>query len=723
MTLGVALFVTLYVATGWLGLRLVAVSGFATPVWAPSGLALTALLALGRRTWPAVALGAFVVNVAAGAPAALAVAIAAGNTLEAVLGASLLRRHGFSAQLDRIRDVVLLVGLAAIGSTIVSPSSGVTALWLTGQVAPDAVLATWITWWIGDALGDLVLAPLLLVWLFGGKPRLPPGGRVEALGLLTALAVANAVVFSNMVMGDGNGVFRQAYIVFPILIWAAIRFGQHGTTLTTFLTSSSAIVATSLGLGPFAGGSLSEGLLLLQAFMGVVSVTMLILSAAVNERNRAIGARAQALSAETAARKQAERAEERARFLDRSGRVLSGSLSYRDTLQQMADLAVPSVADFCAVEIVEADGGLTQVALVHRNEAMLALARQLRRRFPPDPALNQGLSRVLETGRAELLSPVSDTDLTELAQNQEHRALLEVLGLKSIIVVPLLARERSLGMIVWATADSDRYYGQADLALAIELSRRAAVAIDNARLFEQAQHAVRAREQFLSIASHELRTPLAALTLQVQSLLRAAQSGLALGDKPAQKLGIIERQVTRLTTLVDNLLDVSRVMGGRMTLELEELDLRPIIEEVLEHFAEQLAKSGCALTLELDPSCVGIWDRFRLEQIMTNLLANAIKYGRGAPIVVGLRSEPERAALMVKDNGIGIAEEDQARIFERFERAVSHRNFGGLGLGLWITKELVVALGGSISLKSMPGQGAEFTVLLPKEPVGEKPSL
>jgi signal transduction histidine kinase len=196
---------------------------------------------------------------------------------------------------------------------------------------------------------------------------------------------------------------------------------------------------------------------------------------------------------------------------------------------------------------------------------------------------------------------------------------------------------------------------------------------------------------------------------------RAMQQGETISsERFGSKLQVIVRQVERLTGLIDTLLDVSRVTAGRFVLEPEEVDFAMVVHAVVARLRDQVARASCRLTLEVDAECVGTWDRLRLDQIVTNLLSNAIKYAAGSPIELRLECTSEQAVLIVRDHGIGISLQDQARIFERFERAVSHDHFGGFGLGLWIVKQIVTAMNGTIEVKSEPGAGAEFTVMLPK---------
>jgi PAS domain S-box-containing protein len=239
---------------------------------------------------------------------------------------------------------------------------------------------------------------------------------------------------------------------------------------------------------------------------------------------------------------------------------------------------------------------------------------------------------------------------------------------------------------------------------------------ERARLWRKAQDEVRERDEFLSVASHELRTPVTALQLQLQLLHRAAQRSVeALPIDLGQRFASLERQTRRLALLVNELLDVSRMRLGRVELRLEALDLAEVAREAADHVATELARSGSTLALDLQP-VAGRWDRLRLEQVISNLLVNASKFGEGRPIELRVDPGAEGARIRVSDQGMGISAEQQERVFERFARAVPAQNFGGLGLGLYIARQLVEAHGGTIEVTSAPGAGATFTVLLPLEP-------
>jgi PAS domain S-box-containing protein len=239
---------------------------------------------------------------------------------------------------------------------------------------------------------------------------------------------------------------------------------------------------------------------------------------------------------------------------------------------------------------------------------------------------------------------------------------------------------------------------------------------ERASQWKKAKDEVRERDEFLSIASHELRTPVAALQLQLQMLQRAAARSVEeLPHALEGKVDALERQTRRIGVLVSELLDVSRMRLGRLELAFEPGDLSEIARETVLHLRDEIEKSGSRLLLDLVPT-PGRFDRSRVEQVVTNLLANAAKFGQGKPITLHVAPDGDRARLRVTDRGIGISSEDQERVFERFERAVTSRNFGGLGLGLYIARQIVAAHGGEIRVESAPGAGTSFIVLMPRDP-------
>ncbi|HEY6476523.1 MAG TPA: MASE1 domain-containing protein [Polyangia bacterium] len=512
-----ALFVA-YFVTARVGLSFDAIGGIATTVWPPTGIALAALTLRGVGLWPAVTVAAFVVNLTAGAPIWSAVIIALGNTAEALVGALLLRRCGFDNRIERLRDVLWLVGPAAMISTAVGATLGT-----VGAVAGNVGISTslpefWGVWWVGDSLGDLLVAPVLLTWVSAPRLSRSPLRWLEAAALAVVLTLASLVFFRHqLAWGAVRGFLRGTYPIVPLLIWAAVRFEQRGVTASLLLASALAVSGAASGNGLFSTEPLSDRLLLTQCYMAVTAVSMLILAAALAERRAAI----------------------------------------------------------------------------------------------------------------------------------------------------------------------------------------------------------HARDEFISIASHELKTPLTALKLRLMSALRFGERLTAAGDPDAGRmsgaLAASNATANRLGALVDDLLDVSRLTAGRLALRIERVDIGELLREVVARLSDQAAEVGSTIELTVPMPVVGVWDRGRIEQLVTNLLSNAIKYGLGKPIGVSAEVVAHHVRLRVRDAGIGIPRADQSRIFQAFERLPTAERVGGLGLGLYIGRQLAIAHGGTLGVESATAAGATFTLELPLE--------
>ncbi|WP_441292538.1 AAA family ATPase [Sorangium sp. KYC3313] len=394
------------------------------------------------------------------------------------------------------------------------------------------------------------------------------------------------------------------------------------------------------------------------------------------------------VSTDITQRKRAELAE---RFLADASRKLM-ALGYGATLDSVAQLAVPELADQCVVDVrLDPDA--------------------------PERTATAGVPAELAGAVLDALQPLSAASLQRPEVGDVRAApLLERLGVHSFLRAPLLARDRCFGVMTLLATAPRRRYGPADLGLAQELASRAALALDNSRLFAEAQEAIERRDEFLLVASHELKTPLTSLKMQAHLLARLLprlQRAEVAPERIDAALQVLDRQIARLAHLVNELLDVTRLNAGRLTLARAPLDLAALTREVVERMHQQLTDARCRTQLALEGPVIGDWDASRMEQVLINLLSNAIKYGAGAPIHVVVRGLEGRALLVVRDHGIGVAQADQARIFERFERAVSVRNFGGLGLGLYIVRWIVTSHGGTIRVESAPGAGATFIVELP----------
>ncbi|HUL59074.1 MAG TPA: HAMP domain-containing sensor histidine kinase [Anaeromyxobacteraceae bacterium] len=337
---------------------------------------------------------------------------------------------------------------------------------------------------------------------------------------------------------------------------------------------------------------------------------------------------------------------------------------------------------------------------------------------PDFEVLRGAVDQVVETGfmaMEVLQGPMACAAFPVTVRGRTEAAF--VIGYAGERALPPHALEALLGVVSLVGATLERQRADRErLALAEERAARAVaeeMAVENARLYQQAQEAIGVRDQFLAVASHELKTPLSALMLVIETLERALER--APGD-PAplrSKVSVLGRQAGRLAQLVNDLLDVTRIQAGRLHVEIEQVDLAAVVREVAERHHQEAARAGCALEVVAPGPVTGAWDPGRVDQVVSNLLSNAIKYGGGRPVSLRAEARGATALLSVTDRGMGIAPEDHERIFQRFERAGGSQGIAGMGLGLWITREIVVRLGGTVCVESRLGAGARFTVELP----------
>ncbi|MFL5812550.1 MAG: CHASE domain-containing protein [Bdellovibrionia bacterium] len=290
----------------------------------------------------------------------------------------------------------------------------------------------------------------------------------------------------------------------------------------------------------------------------------------------------------------------------------------------------------------------------------------------------------------------------------------ERLNVVSFLAAPVVSRGGEvMGGLIFGHEAPSRF-SEREEKIAAGLAAQAAVAIDNARLYQRSREATAVRDEFLSICSHELKTPLTTLKLQAQKNKRILAKQNVLTEQSVNSLlNATEKQVDRLSRLVDDMLDVSRIVTGRLKVETESFELGALVREIVERLTPQIEAAGCRVKVEIVPSIVGEWDRLRIDQVVTNLITNAAKYGPGKPVYVSVTEEAGEAKISIRDEGIGIAPEHHRRIFERFERAVEDSGISGLGLGLYITRQILEAHGGNIQVESQVGQGATFIVTLP----------
>jgi PAS domain S-box-containing protein len=422
--------------------------------------------------------------------------------------------------------------------------------------------------------------------------------------------------------------------------------------------------------------------------------------------------RARLYDAESRARRQAEAGQQRSAFLARATAILSASLDYKSTLAELAELAVPGIADWCLIELLgDADEEASHLLAADGDPAQVEPLRDFRRRFPPAPLASVGPARVIETGRAELHRDIGDDLFASLAPDAEYRSFLRSAGLRSAIIAPMIARGRTFGAITLVVAGSGRRFDQADLEMAEELGRRAAIAIDNGSLYREAREADRRKDEFLAMLGHELRNPLAPILTGLRLMQLRGVGG-------EHERRIIERQVQYLVRLVDDLLDVARITRGRVELTREPVELAVVVAKAIEMASPLFEQRAHQLSVDVPRSGLLVEvDQIRVAQVLANLLTNAAKYtdaqGR---VEVSARRDGGEIAVTVRDSGIGISPEVLPVIFDMFvqgHRALD-RSRGGLGIGLTLARNLVEAHGGSIAAHSDGrGLGSEFTVRLP----------
>ncbi|HET9531202.1 MAG TPA: PAS domain-containing sensor histidine kinase [Blastocatellia bacterium] len=431
----------------------------------------------------------------------------------------------------------------------------------------------------------------------------------------------------------------------------------------------------------------------------------------ITDRKRVEAQRAR-LIREQAARAEAEAATANLAFLAEASETLASSLNYEVTLARLARLAVPFLADYCIVDMVEEDGSLRQIAVAHADHSKEELLRELRRLYPFDMNASYGVTRVVRSKQPEIVREIDGARLEAMARDQKQLELMRELAFKSYIIVPLLINEKAIGAISLVLSDSDRRYRDEHLALAEDLARRASLAVENTRLYRQAQQASRLKDEFLATVSHELRTPLNAI-LGWAHMLR---KGIA---NPDRAIETIERNAKAQAQIIEDLLDVSRIITGKLTLKPSPIDVSEVVHAAVEAMRPAADAKGIRLQLEAGGSAEPIWgDADRLQQVIWNLLSNAIKFSpKDASVTVTLRRVEGDVEIAVSDTGKGISRDFLPYVFDRFRQADGSitREHSGLGLGLAIARHLVEMHGGTIRAESEgEGLGACFTVRIPR---------
>ena len=414
------------------------------------------------------------------------------------------------------------------------------------------------------------------------------------------------------------------------------------------------------------------------------------------------------------AERQAARAAERDGFLAEATLILTQSLDYEHTLRTLAGLAVPYLADYCAVDVLSADGNVVRLATAHVLREKAEIAEDIRARYD-DPDAPTSPLRVMRTRTPSFIPAVTDDMLVAGARgDQERLARIRSLGLVSYLCVPMVAHDRTLGAMTLAMAESGRRLSDEDVRVANDIAARSAMAIEIAQSYLQLRTANRLKDEFLATLSHELRTPLNA----VLGYARMLQSGAITKEKVPQALEVIDRNATALTQIVEDVLDVSRIVLGKARMRVEPTDVVDVVEDAVATVKPSAdAKRIRIRCLFGSGTATVAGDHSRLQQVAWNLLTNAVKFTpRDGSIDIHVVQDESHVKLIVTDTGIGFPASFQPHLFERFRQAESGttRPHGGLGLGLSIAQHIVEMHGGTIDAQSGgQGKGSTFTVTLP----------
>lgn len=399
-------------------------------------------------------------------------------------------------------------------------------------------------------------------------------------------------------------------------------------------------------------------------------------------------------------------------FLSGTGRILASSLDYKTTLQAVADLAVSHIADWCTIDILQPDGSLQLIITAHRDTKKIPLVKKLRQVNPPQLKAQSGLIRVLHTGTAEIYPLITDETIAKVSKTEQELRLIKSVGFSSVMIVPIVLRNRALGAVSLVRASDRRLYNQSDLSMAEELANRTALALENARLYRQAKEATRLRDEFISIASHELKTPITSLKVYTQVVGQQLQR--LQEEKLGEYIHKMDMQIDKLTKLIEDLLNISRMQVGKLSLEKEKFALAGLVEEIIEAMQPTLKQHKIEYKKQAQP--VIFADRDRVGQIIINLITNAVKYSPYAKtIIITLKQEKEFAIVSVQDFGIGIEKKHVNKIFDRFYQVDNTRQgtFSGLGIGLYVSHEIAQRHGGIIEVVSTKNKGSTFYLKLP----------
>jgi PAS domain S-box-containing protein len=668
--LGLSLLVAIvYFAGAELGLSLATLHQNVTPVWPPTGVAIAALLIFGGRVWPGVFIGALAANLPTSISVASAVGIATGNTLEAVVAWFLLQRSNrWGRSFDSVSDVLIFVVYASVLAPLVSATIGSLSLCFGDPNQWNRFARLWLTWWMGDGFGALIVSPLILSW--SSSRKIARRDIPELSSLFVLLLIVVLVVFGGWFPGPVK-TYPLAYLCLPCLLWAAVKFDQRIVTTSIVLTAAVAVWGAKHNYGPFVQSSANGTLLLLMSFVGTGSLMTLLVAAVTTERRRAEAEKWRLASELELHRRRVED------IVAHVPGVVWEAWGKPDAANQRIDFVSSHVEKML---------GYSEAEWLSTPNFWLSLVH-------PDDK-----ERAAAEAAAIFASGKGGTSRFRWLRKDGREIWVEA---QSIVVSDEHGPAGMRGVTLDITAAVNAEIERADL-----LKRES-----HAR--EQAEEASRLKEEFLATVSHELRTPLNA----VVGWARLLRSGQLDGEGVAHAVEVIERNAAAQRQIIEDLLDVSRIVAGKLRISTQPVDLLLVIHSAIDAVrpAAEAKEIKIGTHVEASDSIVRA-DVERLQQVLWNLLANAVKFTPpGGVIDVYLDRHDSLAEIRIEDSGPGVPPEFLPHIFERFSQAdgSSTRKHGGLGLGLAIVRHLVELHGGTVSAANRGEGGAILTVRLP----------
>ncbi len=668
-----AILALVYLAAAELGLSLAFDHANVSPVWPPTGIAIASLLIFGRRYCPAIFVGALVANLLTPVSIPTAVGIAIGNTLEALVAASLLiRTIGRRPSLDVLGKVLRFVLYAVVLSTLISATIGTLSLCFGSAARWEDFGRLWITWWLGDGFGALVLTPFVLAWGMESRWSWSSKSLAEAAMLLAMLFITTMLILGGWFPGPIKD-YPLAHLSVPYLVWAALRFDQRVLTTAIVILSGITVWGTVNGFGPFVHGGVNQSLLLLQAFIASSTLTSLILFAVISERKRA---ESEKLTLSAAVQAQRRRVEE---LVAHVPGVVWEAWGKPDEATQRIDFVSNYVEKMLGYSVKEwLSTPNFWLAVVHPDDIERA-GREAAEIFSSGKGGTSRFRWMTKDGREVWVEAQSVVVCDDRGQPLGMR------GVTMDITPAVLAEQERTAL------------------LRREREARSA-----------AEDANRLKDEFLATVSHELRTPLNAI-VGWSRLLRAGQLEK---DGLTHAFEVIERNAWTQKQIIEDMLDVSRIITGKLRIGLKPVDLVPVIYAAIDVVRPGADAKGIRIEVRVDsPDLQVNADPERLQQVAWNLLSNAVKFSAPDGLVeVDVKRTDGRVQIEVADDGPGIPIDFLPHVFERFSQADSSstRRHGGLGLGLAIARHLVELHGGTARAENRQnGRGAVVTVTLP----------